>query len=206
MVLAPAEPSVYPCSPPSPDWEVEVTGTYGAQSVHAGFVSPSCGADSDRFGSRWLAYLPSSRQLESVRVDRGLGPLRLGQPCASVRELLGPHARRKGGFLVYHDSDIEIEGAPVIFAVGYGRSGRVTSLIYNGPLVAFGEQLARAPGKRSPLRRWRTLLCGGHHSLANHRPVIGRPTTIVRYSAESPTAIVTTTPSAACARAVATGL
>jgi hypothetical protein len=202
MLFPPAQTGG-PRSCPPPHWSLAVTGSYRGRRVDASFFSP-CGEAA--IGGLWLAYLPSPQQLERVDVDRGLGPLHLGEPAASARDLLGPPTERKGSLDVYHLGVVASvhEGVPVIFAVGYGHLRRVTSLIYNGFPTIYQESLALPPGKSSPVRRWPTVVCGGRPGRADHKLIAGRPTTIIWSSTDHPTAIVTSTPFAACAGAAAT--
>jgi hypothetical protein len=187
---------------PAHEWSIAVSGSYRGRPVDATFSSP-CGEV--EIGRRWLSHLPSRDELTRVRVDRGLGPVDLGESAAAVRDRLGPPAERKAHMQVYH---LGIEGTahqelPVIFAVGYGRSNRVTSLIWNGFASIFGERLSLTPHRGSPVAHWHAAVCGGRAARSDHRLADGRPTTII-WSSDHATVIVTSTPASACSGAAAT--
>jgi hypothetical protein len=193
------ESSSGPSIPPLPASSVTVTGTdHGRQAD--GIVLPC-------FKTLWLSFLPTALDLDRVRVDRGLGPLQLGQSASSVRQLLGQANEERQGLHIYRLGIEQVTfGLPVIFAVGYGHSGRVTTLIYNtASLSLYGERPTVSPGSRSRRRGWLWVGCGGHHALADHRPVDGKATTIIRSPIASiSTVIVSSMPDAACMAATRT--
>ena len=205
MVLGtPEAPGVgnIPC--PHPHWFLTITGTYRGRRAQTTFPR-ACGEASNA-GELWLNYLPSFVHLQTLRVDRGLGPLRLGESAAFVSSLLGPPTERKGGLQVYNlHVVLQVHvGVPVIFAVGYGRSGHVNTLIYNGLPFIYGERQALPPLPGSRVARWPTIICGGRPARADHHPAAGRAMTIIWPSVDHPTDIVTRAAAAACAGALAT--
>jgi len=187
---------------PSPSFSVTVKGEYRGSAVDP----EAC------FDERsWLRLLPSRGQLTKVLIDRGLGPLRLGQSEASVHALLGEPEKTRHGLQIYAESGSvqQVTGAPgvpAIFAVGFDRAGRVDTLLDNSfRLRVRGESATTTPRAGSRLRSWRSYGCAGLHVLANRRPVRGRAATMILPLASLiPTAVVSSDPQSACAAAAAT--
>jgi hypothetical protein len=76
------------CPPGGPS--VSLSGTWGARVVHSSFSICTGGQEED--ADRWSTLLPSGQALSKVRVDRGIGPVRVGERERQVVELLrGPH-------------------------------------------------------------------------------------------------------------------
>jgi len=184
---------------PPRSFSVAVAGTYHGKSVEQGVC----------FEERaWLRFLPSQEALDRVRVDRGVGVVSLGQSESSVRALLGPPHERRQGLQIYRSGAVEqvTLGVPVIFAVGYGPTGRVSTVIDNSLDQRIGrERPTVTPSGRSSLHGWLRVDCGGHEVLADHRPIDGRATTIISPPVASiPTVIVSNAPAAACVAAART--
>jgi hypothetical protein len=186
-------------SPPAPLFSIAVTGTYRGQPV----AREACFDE-----EAWLPFLPSFEALDRVRIDRGIGAVSLGESVASVRYLLGAPQEQKQGLQIYETGAVEqvTLGIPVIFAIGYGHSGRVTTVIANDfSLRIEGERPTVTPRASSKLHKWLWLGCGGHHVLLDHRPLNGRAATIITPPVASiSTVIVSSTPDAACVAAART--
>jgi hypothetical protein len=185
--------------PPPPAFSVAVTGTYSGQPV----VAEACFDE-----EAWLPFLPTAEELDQVSIDRGIGPVSLGEPAAAVRYLLGAPQRQSHGLQIYGSGLVEqgTLGVPTIFAIGYGPSGKVTTVIDNDlSLRVEGVSPTATPGAGSKLHKWPRLDCGGHHVLADRRPLSGRATTIIDPTVGSIlTVIVSSTPDAACVAAART--
>jgi hypothetical protein len=185
--------------PPLPGFSVAVTGTYRGQPI----ATEACFDE-----EAWLPFLPTLEELDRVRVDRGIGPVSLGEAAASVRGLLGAPQKQSHGLQIYESKAVEqgALGVPTIFAIGYGRSGKVTTVIDNElSLRVEGEHPTVTPSAGSKLHKWLWLGCGGHHVLADHRPLSRRATTIIDPTVGSiSTVIVSGTPGAACVAAART--
>lgn len=188
--------------PPTPS--VDVQGTYGGKPVSVSFSK--CFAGQDDLISRWLALLPGSATLDAVRLDRGLGPLALGQSRAAVQALLGPAKHVSAGIDVYQSGVDEgfLKATPVTLRVGYDRAGRVQTLASN--LIALtldGHEIAstaqRAGGLTGLLKSWTQVRCGLYGALADHPVGAGAPTTIIQSSPDHPTVVVSTVARNACA-------
>jgi hypothetical protein len=180
---------------------VTISGNYRGQRIAVTF-SP-CLSRQEDFTARWLSFLPSYEDLTRVRVDHGLGPLNLGSPASSARDLLGTPQAETDGLAVYEPgwSSGFRQTVRAIFAVGYGH-GRVTTLVDNSPsLTIYGEQQPFTARSGPRLRRWRRVRCDGVSALASHAFRGGEATTIIRPSVDHPVVIVTSTPKQACAAA-----
>lgn len=191
-----SRPDLRPLPPRS---SVAVTGTYRGRPV---------AADACYDEEAWLPFLPAAEALDRVRIDRGIGPVSLGEPAASVRYLLGAPQEQKQGLQIYKSGVVEqvTLGIPLSFAIGYGPSGRVTTLVDNDfSLRVEGERPTVTPSASSKLHKWLWLGCGGHHVLADRRLLGGRAATIIRPPIASiSTVIVSSTPDAACVAAART--
>jgi hypothetical protein len=188
--------------PPTPS--VGVQGTYGGKPVSVEF-SACLGGQGDPI-SRWLALLPGSVTLDTVRLDRGLGPLTLGQTRAAVEALLGPAKQISAGIDVYQSGLVEgfVKGTLVTLRVGYDRAGRVETLATN--LIALtldGHEIAstapRGNGLAGLLTSWTAVRCGRDAALADHSVDDGAPTTIIESSPDHPTVVISTVARNACA-------
>jgi hypothetical protein len=188
--------------PPTPS--VDVQGTYDGKPVNVSFSA--CLAGQDDLISRWLALLPGSATLDAVRLDRGLGPLTLGQSRAAVQALLGPAKHISAGIDVYQSGVDEgfLKATPVTLRVGYDRAGRVQTLSSN--LIALtldGHKIAstaqRANGLTGLLKSWTQVRCGPDGALADHPVGNGVPTTIIQSSPDHPTVVISTVARNACA-------
>jgi hypothetical protein len=139
---------------------IEVRGSYQGQQVDVGFSPCLSSPDNDAI-IRWLALLPWRQQnlvrLDSVRLDRGLGPLRLGESASTARRLLGPPQTTLGNVEVYRLDWAAgfTASVRVVYGVGY-HAGRVVTLISNSiDLTITGRQvapLAQPSGSRGGLR------------------------------------------------------
>jgi len=191
---------------------VEVRGTYDGQQVDVGFSGCLSGQD-DSIG-RWIALLPSQQQ-NRVRLDRGLGPLHLGEKASAVRTLFGPAQTTLSGVDVYRLDWAAgfSETIPAVYGVGY-HAGRVVTLISNSiDLTVYGQHrvavLTEPPGThpglsaRGPLKAWLRIKCDGASALADHNP--RHATTIIRRAVDHPIVIVSTRPVRACAAATRIG-
>jgi hypothetical protein len=188
--------------PPTPS--VDVQGTYGGKPVSVAFSK--CLAGQDDLISRWLALLPSSAALDAVRLDRGLGPLKLGQSRAAVQALLGPAKHVSVGIDIYQSGVDEgfLTATPVTLRVGYDRAGRVQTLASN--LIALtldGHEIAstaqRPGGLTGQLKSWTRVRCGPDAALADHPVGDGAPTTIIQSSPDHPTVVISAVARNACA-------
>ena len=184
---------------PPPRETIQVTGTYEGAPATA-YGDDTCGAW--HVLDDWQPFLPSAESLEVVRVNRGAGPLRLGEHRSTVRSLLGAPTKTISGADVYVN-----EGAALsvpansgqisgmireMFAVGYGRHGNVTTIISNW-LVNTG------PERSSPLLSHpHRVHCAGRTSAASRALDAPGPTTILWPSAGYTTVIVTRASGAAC--------
>jgi hypothetical protein len=210
MVLGePERPSESPrplkaISCPAPSEIVEITGTFHGTPVHT-TSTDTCSAAP--IVPLWTPFLPSRRYLRETRVDSGVEALQIGQTRASVRALLGPPTAHHRSADVYQTGAVlQVHlGVPVVLVVSYDAHHRVATLISNDlPAINGRWDVTRNPHPPSPLVDWRTARCAGRRSLADH-PLAGhRVTTIVWPSADHPTVIVTSEPSAACRLARAT--
>jgi hypothetical protein len=187
--------------PPTPS--VGVRGTYGGKPVSVAF-SACIGGQGDLI-SRWLALLPGSATLDAVRLDRGLGPVTLGQSRAAVQALLGPAKHVSAGIDVYESGVAEgfLKATPVWLGVGYDRAGRVQTLASN--LIALtldGHEIAstapRGNGLAGLLKSWAQVRCGRDAALADHPVGDGVPTTIIESSPDHPTVVISTVARNAC--------
>jgi hypothetical protein len=194
----PQPPGMAVRSCPAPRETVEVAGTYnGAPAAADG--ADSCGGGKVLLD--WQPYLPSAKTLHEVLPDRGVGPLRLGEPRAAVRALLGAPSKTISGADVYVKENRAIYAVTTsgkvagfvheMFAVGYGRPGTVTTIVANW--LAAG-----------PLSHPRRVVCAGRHSLASHALDARGATTIRWPSGGNSTVIVTSASTAACHIARAT--
>jgi hypothetical protein len=188
--------------PPTPS--VDVHGMYGGKPVAVAF-SECLGGQGDLI-SRWLSLLPGAAALDAVRVDRGLGPLTLGESRAAVQALLGPATQLSAGLDVYKSGAAEgfLKAIPVMLGVGYDHAGRVQTLASN--LIALtldGHEIAstaaRANGLPGLLKSWTQVRCGRHAALTDHPVGDGAPTTIIESSPDHPTALISMVARNACA-------
>jgi hypothetical protein len=188
--------------PPTPS--VDVRGTYGGKPISVEFSA--CLAGQGDLISRWLALLPSSAALDTVRLDRGLGPLALGQSRAAVKALVGPAKHDSVGIDVYQSGveDGFLKATPVTLRVGYDRAGRVQTLASH--LIALtldGHEIAsttqRAGRLTGLLKSWTQVRCGRDAALADHPVTDGAPTTIIQSSLDHPTVVISTVARTACA-------
>jgi uncharacterized Zn-binding protein involved in type VI secretion len=189
------------CPPPAET--VDVTGTYdGAPAAAHG--DSTCGGGSVLHD--WQPFLPSRRYLDKVRVNKGAGPLELGEPRAIVRSLLGAPSKTNLGADIYVSETTAIEARTPsgrllgfvreMFAVGYDRHGDATTIISNW-LAATGRSALPLPHPRS-------VVCAGRRSLASRAPNAPGPTTILWPSSGNSTVVVTSAATAACRLARAT--
>jgi hypothetical protein len=172
-----------------------------------------CGGE--RVLQDWQPFLPSSEYLDEIRVDKGMGPLQLGERRASVRSLLGAPSETISGVDVYVSEGSSIGAVtPAVrvggfvremFAVGYGRHGGVATIISNWLAVTSGRwrTTASAPASWS-LPHLRGVVCAGRRSLASRALNTRGPTTILWPSAGNSTVIVTSASTSACRLARAT--
>lgn len=188
--------------PPTPS--VGVHGTYGGKPLSVAF-SACLGGQGDLI-SRWLALLPGSATLDAVRLDRGLGPLTLGQSRATVQALLGPAKRVSAGIDVYESGVAEgfMKATPVLLGVGYDQAGRLQTLASNVIALSLdGHEIAstapRGNGLAGLLKSWMHVRCGRHAALADHPVGDGVPTTIIESSPDHPTVVISTVARNACA-------
>ena len=200
----PPEPSAtFIRSCPAPRETVHVAGTYqGARAAADG--SDTCG--SWKVLHDWQPFLPSREYLDEVRVNKGAGPVRLGEPRATVRSLLGTPSETISGADVYVSQTtaigVDTRSSHVLglvremFAVGYGRHGAVRTIISNW--------LAATRPSSPPLSHPRSVLCAGRHSIASRTLDAHSPTTILWPSDGYSTVIVTSASTAACRLARAT--
>ena len=187
---------------PAPQASVHVAGSYRGRPVSADFGEGGCSGPDP-----WARFLPSRDQLHSVILDRGIGPLQLGQKRAYVRALLGPASEHRGGADVYRTgTDLQVHlGVPVIVALVYDRAQRLAAVIDNGDPSVDKEDVYRFSfPPRSRLHAWPVVRCARRASRADHVLRGGRPTTIIWPSADHPTVIVTNEPAAGCRAAGAT--
>jgi hypothetical protein len=185
---------------------VDVQGTYGGKPLSVAF-SACVGGQGDLI-SRWLALLPGSATLDAVRLDRGLGPLTLGQDRTAVRALLGSAKHVSAGIDVYQSGVDEgfLKAIPVTLRVGYDHAGRIQTLASN--LIALtldGHEIAstaaRGNGLAGLLKSWTQVRCGPDAALADHPVDDGVPTTIIQSSPDHPTVVISTVARDACAAA-----
>ncbi len=181
--------------PPTPS--VGVQGIYGGKPVSVAFSA--CLAGQGDLIGRWLALLPGSASLDAVRLDRGLGPLTLGQSRIAVQALLGPAKHAAAGMNVYQSGVAAglRKAIPVSLSVGYDRDGRVQTLASN--LIALtldGHQIAltavRGNGLAGLLKSWMQIRCGRNAALADHAAGDGVPTTIIESTPDHPTVVIST--------------
>jgi hypothetical protein len=158
---------------------------------------------------RWLSLLPSSGTLDAVRLDRGLGPLTLGQSRSTVRGLLGSAPRVSGGLDVYRPGVAQgfRKTIPITLAVGYDQAGRVQTVVSNLIALTLGGHeiaptAARGNGLADLLRSWTHIRCGGTAALADHPAVDDHPMTIIESSPDHPTVVISAAPPRACAARV----
>jgi hypothetical protein len=208
MVLGepPPPPGPLPLmSCPAPSANLTVEGTFHANGVST-MSGNTCGGG---VFFAWMPFLPSEEQLHRLRPNRGLGPLALGESGQGAAALLGPPTTILAGASLYRLGTVEEGGpttteVPLIFVVDY-HAGRVSTLISNDRADIAGRwSLTAHPPAGSPLRRWRTVTCGGRPSLASRPLQQDLATSLVWPSAVLPTAIVTDEPARACRLAVAT--
>jgi hypothetical protein len=187
---------------------VDVRGTYNGQQVDVAFSGCLSGQD-DSIG-RWIALLGAQQQ-NRVRLDRGLGPLSLGEKASVVHTLLGPAQTTLSGVEVYRLNWAAgfNETIPAVYGVGY-NAGRVVTLISNSiELTVYGQHrvalLTEPRGTRrglrahGPLNGWLRIKCDGVGALADH--ILRYATTIIRRAVDHPLVIVTSRPVRACAAA-----
>jgi hypothetical protein len=188
--------------PPTPS--VDVQGTYGGKPVSVEFSA--CLAGQGDLISRWLDLLPASATLDAVRLDRGLGPLTLGQSRAAVQALLGPAKRVSAGIDVYESGLAEgfLKATPVMLGVGYDRAGRLETLASN--LIALtldGHEIAstasRGDGLVGVLKSWTEVRCGRYAAVADHPVDDGVLTTIIEFAPDHPTVVISTVARNPCA-------
>lgn len=191
--------------PPTPS--VELRGTYRGKPIDVAF-SACLGGQGDLIG-RWLSLLPSSGTLDAVRLDRGLGPLTLGQSRSTVRGLLGSAPRVSGGLDVYRPGVAQgfRKTIPITLAVGYDQAGRVQTVVSNLIALTLGGHeiaptAARGNGLADLLRPWTHIRCGGTAALADHPAVDDHPMTIIESSPDHPTVVISAAPPRACAARV----
>jgi hypothetical protein len=187
---------------PAPRWVLGVTGTYRGRSVETTFAD-TCASEPLSAFVAWRSLLPSSEHLDRVRVDRGLGPLTLGEGERNVRSMLGLPSERLAGLDVYRLGGslgvLRGPAVPELFAVGYDRMRRVDTLVDNGMPSLYGEWPTLTPGAASRVRSWLRVACDRHHVLADRPLLAGRAATIVHDAVNHPAVVVTRRPQAACA-------
>jgi hypothetical protein len=141
---------------------VSLRGIWRGRPVRSSF-SICTGGQEDEAG-RWAALLPSGPALSRVRVDRGIGPVRLGEREQEVVELLrGPRAapatcrscsrRFQAGFSADYGGGL--------WTVTFSR-GVVSRVAVDFPVTVDGEQVRRGYGRlQRILRDWTHRSCTG---------------------------------------------
>ena len=191
-----------------PEAYVHVRGTFRRRHVDVTFSY--CLARQGDYTSRWLALLPTTAQEDRVRLDRGLGPLHLGEAASAVHALLGRANTKSSGIDVYPlGRSGFVTTVPIVFGVGYGHGGRIVTLISNSVgLTIYGHGVAALtdafhgylkPSANSPLRHWAKITCEGTKALADHS--LHGKTTMILMSPDHPSVIVSSAPKTACATA-----
>ena len=206
-----------------PSSSVGVSGTDAGQQVRVVFSRCLSGQDETAL-ERWEHLLPTPEQENRVRLDHGLGILRLGESARNVHSLLGAADSVTNGLSVYQPWAGISGGCGAglgggytqheqILAVRYGRGGRVVTLIgdsreltIDGEAVPslvlrcihFGRESSKGVRELStgPLKKWIGVSCGGVSALADHRLV--RDTTAIVPSGDYPIVVVTSAPTSAC--------
>ena len=155
---------------------------------------------------RWLALLPGSASLDAVRLDRGLGPLTLGQSRIAVQALLGPAKHAAAGMNVYQSGVAAglRKAIPVSLSVGYDRDGRVQTLASN--LIALtldGHQIAstavRGDGLAGLLKSWTQIRCGRTPPSPTTPPATASRRRSSESTPDHPTVVISTVARKACA-------
>jgi hypothetical protein len=110
-------------------------------------------------------------------VDRGIGPLTLGESKAATRLILGNGERGPGELTVfsghYRARKVRLVS---LYSVGYTRKGKIQTLIsiapelrVSGRYIERADPDASAPEDHPVLSRWRKGVCGGVTVRENHR-------------------------------------
>jgi hypothetical protein len=196
---------------PCPDSAaVRVVGVYAQRRIDARFTS-SCQIPrrSDRLVTLWLSLFPDWR---AVRLDRGVGPLSLGDERSDAETILGKGERGPGGLTIYRGRYRTRQGRRLqsLYATGVDRAGTIRTLVsvspeltLDGRYVEHAVPEAREPESRSILARWRRVRCGTL-SLRVNRPLTRVPVTALGVvpgrsrSEEKALVIVSTRPRGAC--------
>jgi hypothetical protein len=161
---------------------------------------------------RWYSLLPDLRHQESMSVDRGIGPFRLGEARQTVLSLLGPPQERVPALNVYRPwltQDFSTGGPELIFGVGYDHLGHVVSLLNNwNRLTINGHPISdQTPLDQSELtsqlKSWSRVSCGKVSGLTNHLLHDHASRSVIWMTPEVPTVSVLGRGQAICSPAVA---
>lgn len=180
---------------------VSIAGTWNGKALHSTFSV--CTGGQEQQASAWAGLLPGPAAVAAVHIDRGIGPVSLGERETAVFDLLrgprqapGPCSRCTrsfgSGFSVgYGGGPSEPAGWTVSFA-----GSRVTRIESDVQLTVAG---APAPSGLASLRRrlpgWRLQACGAARALVHSSPG-GR--TLIVYRGTAFLHVIVTTARSGC--------
>jgi hypothetical protein len=173
---------------PFGEGKITLKGTWGGKPLASSF-SVCTGGQEEQAG-RWAALLPSIGSLSIVDVDRGIGPVKLGDREAAVVELL------RGGDPAPSFCQACTRTFPAGFSIGYGARGSEpagwTVTFDRGIVGAVASDFdvtvegAYAPrgfaGLRRALHGFTARSCGTHSELV-HRSASGATAIVYRAGA-----------------------
>jgi hypothetical protein len=165
------------CPPGGPS--VLVRGTWGGRTVRSSFSI--CTGGQEEEASRWSEVLPSGRALSKVQVDRGIGPVRVGEPERQVVELLrGPHRAPAScrSCLRKFQAGFAGDYGGGLWTVTFS-GGVVSQVAVDFPVTVDGAQVRRGYKRlQRKLRDWTQRSCTGVLEFAHDSP---RGSTVIVY-------------------------
>jgi hypothetical protein len=180
---------------------VSIAGSWNGNPLHSTFSV--CTGGQEQQAAEWAGLLPSTTALATVRLDRGIGLVSLGERAAAVLDLLrGPqraprpcsHCTRSfgAGFSVgYGGGPAQRAGWTVSFT-----ASRVTLIETNLPLTIAGAPVSSGLASlRRLLSGWRLQACGATRALVHNSPS-GR--TLIVYRGATFQCVIVTTERSGC--------
>jgi hypothetical protein len=177
--------------------EVRVSGRYKGKTV-ATIIGPCRTYQQPQLGELWFSFFPAADMVNQVRVNKGVGPLSLGNSRSAVQALLGT-GRKGPGSLVFYPS-IGHTGVKSVYGVGYDHKGRVATLLSTSTWLTLNRlsigtnDASERRELNSLLNGWTAVDCGGVKARANH----GHGSTTIIGTGMKPIVIISKTPRRTC--------
>jgi hypothetical protein len=185
------------CPQASRRTEVKVSGTYMGKTVAT--VFGPCRSYQSDLGERWYSFFPAAEAVDRVRIDRGVGPLSLGESRSAVQALLGTGRKGPLGLVLY--PRIVHTGVKSVYGVGYDSGGVVDTLLSTSTQLTLSQHrigsISSPQESNALFKAWTRIDCGGIKAWTN-RAADHVPTTIVGSGSKQPVVIISRVPRRIC--------